>query len=102
MKSTITGWGKCVPDNVVTNDDLATFVDTSDEWIQQRTGVKERRFCHVNNSDMATVAGLRAVACAGLKPQDIDVVILATCTPCLLYTSPSPRDKRQSRMPSSA
>ena len=81
MKSTITGWGKCVPDNVVTNDDLATFVDTSDEWIQQRTGVKERRFCHVNNSDMATVAGLRAVACAGLKPQDIDVVILATCTP---------------------
>ena len=70
MKSTITGWGKCVPDNVVTNDDLATFIDTSDEWIQQRTGVKERRFCHVNNSDMATVAGLRAVACAGLKPED--------------------------------
>ncbi len=81
MKSTITGWGKCIPDNVVTNDDLATFIDTSDEWIQQRTGVKERRFCHVNNSDMATVAGLRAVACAGLKPEDIDVVILATCTP---------------------
>ena len=76
MKSTITGWGKCIPDNVVTNDDLATFIDTSDEWIQQRTGVKERRFCHVNNSDMATVAGLRAVACAGLKPEEIDVVIL--------------------------
>ncbi len=54
MKSTITGWGKCIPDNVVTNDDLSTFIDTSDEWIQQRTGVKERRFCHVNNSDMAT------------------------------------------------
>ncbi len=81
MKSTITGWGKCIPDNVVTNDDLSTFIDTSDEWIQQRTGVKERRFCHVNNSDMATVAGLRAVACAGLQPEDIDVVILATCTP---------------------
>ena len=81
MKSTITGWGKCVPDNVVTNDDLSTFIDTSDEWIQQRTGVKERRFCHVNNSDMATDAGLRAVACAGLQPEDIDVVILATCTP---------------------
>ena len=46
MKSTITGWGKCIPDNVVTNDDLATFIDTSDEWIQKRTGVKERRFCH--------------------------------------------------------
>ena len=81
MKSTITGWGKCVPDNVVTNDDMATFIDTSDEWIQQRTGIKERRFSHVNNSDMATVAGLRAIATAGLQPEDIDVVILATCTP---------------------
>jgi 3-oxoacyl-[acyl-carrier-protein] synthase-3 len=81
LKSTITGWGKCVPDNVVTNDDLETFVDTSDEWIEQRTGIKERRFCHVNNSDMANVAGLRAIACAGLKPEDIGVVILATCTP---------------------
>ena len=51
MKSTITGWGKCAPDNIMTNDDLAVFVDTSDEWIQQRTGIQERRFCHVNNSD---------------------------------------------------
>ena len=72
MKSTITGWGKCVPDNVVTNDDMATFIDTSDEWIQQRTGIKERRFSHVNNSDMASVAGLRAIATAGLQPEDID------------------------------
>ena len=81
MKSTITGWGKCAPNNIMTNDDLAVFVDTSDEWIQQRTGIQERRFCHVNNSDMATVAGHHAVACAGLTPEDIDVVILATCTP---------------------
>ena len=81
MKSTITGWGKCTPDNIVTNDDLATFIDTSDEWIQQRTGIKERRFSHVNNSDLASVAGLRAIACAGLEPEDIGVVILATCTP---------------------
>ena len=65
MKSTITGWGKCAPDNIMTNDDLAVFVDTSDEWIQQRTGIQERRFCHVNNSDMATVAGHHAIACAG-------------------------------------
>ena len=42
MKSTITGWGKCSPDNIMTNDDLAVFVDTSDEWIQQRTGIQER------------------------------------------------------------
>ena len=81
MKSTITGWGKCIPNNVVTNDDLATFIETSDEWIEQRTGIKERRFSHVNNSDMASVAGLRAIACAGLNPENIDVVILATCTP---------------------
>ena len=57
MKSTITGWGKCTPDNIMTNDDLSKFVDTSDEWIQQRTGVKERRFSHVNTSDMADIAG---------------------------------------------
>jgi len=81
LKSTISGWGKCSPENIMTNDDLAKFVDTSDEWIQQRTGIQERRFCHVNNSDMATVAGQHAIACAGLTPEDIDVVILATCTP---------------------
>ena len=81
MKSTITGWGKCSPDNIVTNADLATFIDTSDEWIEQRTGIKERRYSHVRNTDMATVAGLRAIACAGLEPEDIGVVILATCTP---------------------
>ena len=65
----------------MTNDDLSKFVDTSDEWIQQRTGVKERRFSHVNTSDMAEIAGKHAIACAGLNPEDIDVVILATCTP---------------------
>ena len=81
MKSTITGWGKCIPNNVVTNDDLATFIETSDEWIEPRTGIKERRPSHVNNSDMASAAGLRAIARAGLKPENIDVVILATCTP---------------------
>ena len=81
MNARITATAQSTPNNVMTNFDLEKLVDTSDEWIQQRTGVKERRFCHVNNSDMATVAGLRAVACAGLKPEEIDVVILATCTP---------------------
>lgn len=95
MKSAITGWGKGVPDNVVTNDDLATFVDTSDEWIQQRTGIKERRFSHVNNSDMATVAGLKAIATAGLEPEDIDVVILATCTPDSIVPSAAAHVQRK-------
>ncbi len=95
MKSTITGWGKCTPDNIMSNDDLATFIDTSDEWIQQRTGIKERRFCHVNNSDMATVAGLHAIACAGLTPEDIDVVILATCTPDSIVPSAAAHVQRK-------
>ena len=87
MKSTITGWGKCSPQSVMTNDDLAKFIDTSDEWIRQRTGIEERRYCHVNNSDMASVAGQHAVACAGLTAKDIDVIILATCTPDSLIPS---------------
>ena len=78
---TITGWGRCVPQSVVTNDDLATVIDTDDEWITSRSGIKERRVSHVNNSDMATLAGKRALAAAGLGPMDIDYVIVATCTP---------------------
>lgn len=78
---TITGWGKCVPQSIVTNDDLATVIDTNDEWITSRSGIKERRVSHVNNSDMATLAGRRALAAAGLQSSDIDFVIVATCTP---------------------
>ncbi len=79
--ATITGWGKCVPQSVVTNDDLATVMDTSDEWITSRSGIKERRVSHVSNSDMATLAGKRALAAAGLEAADMDFVIVATCTP---------------------
>jgi 3-oxoacyl-[acyl-carrier-protein] synthase-3 len=78
---TITGWGRCVPQSVVTNDDLGTVMDTNDEWITSRSGIKERRVSHVNNSDMATLAGRRAIAAAGLQPIDMDYVIVATCTP---------------------
>lgn len=82
MKSvTITGWGNCIPQPVVTNDDLATVMDTSDEWITSRSGIKERHVAHVSNSDMATLAGKRALAAAGVQPTDIDFVIVATCTP---------------------
>ncbi|RLE13495.1 MAG: 3-oxoacyl-ACP synthase [Actinobacteria bacterium] len=79
--ATITGWGMCVPQSVVTNDDLASVIDTSDEWITTRSGIKERRVSHVSNSDMATLAGRRAVAAAGLQPIDVDFVVVATCTP---------------------
>ena len=79
--ATITGWGRCMPPEAVTNDDLATVVDTSDEWITTRSGIKERRVSHVNNSDMATLAGRRAMAAAGVTADDLDYIIVATCTP---------------------
>jgi len=78
--SRITGWGKCMPPNVLSNHDLEQIVDTSDEWITTRTGIKERRISHVETSDMAAVAGLRALAAAGKKPEDVDLLLLATCT----------------------
>jgi 3-oxoacyl-[acyl-carrier-protein] synthase-3 len=78
--ATITGWGRCIPQPVVTNEELSTVVDTSDEWITTRSGIKERHVSHVQNSDMASLAGKRAIAAAGLTPADIDYVIVATCT----------------------
>lgn len=77
----ITGWGKCLPPAVVTNDDLATFLDTSDEWITTRTGMKERRISHVTPSELGYVASERAIAAAGLDASEIDLIIMATCTP---------------------
>ncbi|MBM7035719.1 ketoacyl-ACP synthase III [Vibrio ulleungensis] len=76
----ITGWGKCLPPAILTNDDLSTFMETSDEWIRSRTGIEARRISHVDTSEMATVAAQRAIACAGLEPQDIDLIIVATCS----------------------
>ena len=76
----ITGWGKCLPPAVATNDDLATFLDTSDEWITTRTGMKERRISHVGVSDLGFVAASRALAAAGLDAADLEMVVLASCT----------------------
>ncbi|HUG07717.1 MAG TPA: beta-ketoacyl-ACP synthase III [Acidimicrobiia bacterium] len=85
--SEITGWGKCMPPNVLSNHDLEQLVDTSDEWITTRTGIKERRISHVETSDMAAIAGLRALAAAGKKPEDVDLLLVATCTPDSLIPS---------------
>lgn len=71
----ITGWGACMPPAVLTNADLATFLDTSDEWITTRTGMKERRVSHVSAVEMATLATRRALACAGLDAADVDLII---------------------------
>jgi 3-oxoacyl-[acyl-carrier-protein] synthase-3 len=71
----ITGWGACMPPAVLTNEDLSTFLDTNDEWITSRTGMKERRISHVSAQEMATVAAARALACAGLDVGDLDLIV---------------------------
>ena len=76
----ISGWGKCVPPAILSNDDLATFMDTSDEWIASRTGIKERRICHCNFSDMAVVAARHALAAADMDPMELDLILLASLT----------------------
>jgi 3-oxoacyl-[acyl-carrier-protein] synthase-3 len=76
----ITGWGKCVPPAVLTNEDLTTFMDTSDEWIASRTGIRERRICHCNFSDMALVAAQHALAAADLDPKELDLILLGSLT----------------------
>ena len=83
----ITGWGSAVPDGVLTNADLEKIVDTSDEWITTRTGIKERRIVHEGESTvtMAVTAGRRAIECAGVSPWQIDLVICCTATPDFLF-----------------
>ena len=71
----ITGWGKCMPPAVLSNADLATFLETDDAWITSRTGMKERRVSHVSAVEMSTIAASRALACAGLDAADVDLII---------------------------
>jgi 3-oxoacyl-[acyl-carrier-protein] synthase-3 len=79
----ITGWGMAVPERILTNADLERMVSTSDEWIQTRTGIRERRVVGPgeSTSTLSTEAGRRALERAGLEPGQIDLIILATCTP---------------------
>ena len=76
----ITGWGKCLPPNILTNADLATFLDTNDEWITSRTGIRERRVSHVPLGDLAYVAAMRALAAAGLDPAEVELVVVGSCS----------------------
>ena len=76
----ITGWGKCLPPGVLTNSDLATFLDTTDEWIISRTGIQERRISHVLLEELAYVASSRALAAAGLDGHEIELIVFGTCS----------------------
>lgn len=76
----ITGWGACMPPAILSNEDLSTFLDTTDEWIASRTGMRERRVSHVSAIEMSTVAAARALACAGLTPEDVDLIMYGSCT----------------------
>src|SRR6185295_12431288 len=79
----VTGRGRYVPSQILSNKDLERMVDTSDEWIVSRTGIRERRVAaaHETTASMAAVASMRAIRTAGIDPDEIDLILLATLTP---------------------
>ncbi len=83
LRARITGTGSAVPEHVLTNYDLEKLVDTNDEWITTRTGIKERRIAAAGEytSTFATLAARRALAMAGISPEELDLIILGTVTP---------------------
>lgn len=85
----ILGTGKYVPDRILTNHDLERMVETNDEWIVTRTGIRERHIAADDQatSDLAYEAAVRALEAAGLKPEDLDLIIVATITPDMFFPS---------------
>ena len=87
--SKITGLGFYVPENIVTNDDLSKMMDTNDEWIQERTGIKERRWIKEGSGDSTSVMGAKAarkaIERAGLTKDDIDFIVFATLSPDMYF-----------------
>jgi 3-oxoacyl-[acyl-carrier-protein] synthase-3 len=83
----IVGWGKYLPETIRTNDDIAKLVDTSDEWIQQRTGIRERRIADAKEtaSTMALNAAKEALWVADISPNEVELVIVATSTPDYIF-----------------
>ena len=93
LRTVITGVGGYLPERILTNDELAKTVDTTDEWIVERTGIRERRIAAEGEktSDMAVVAAKRALEAAGRAPNDIDLIVLATATPDLTFPATAAR-----------
>jgi 3-oxoacyl-[acyl-carrier-protein] synthase-3 len=85
--ASIIGTGSYVPEKILTNEDLSRMVDTSDEWITTRTGIKERRIAAKDEytSDMAAKAALNAIEQAGISPKEINLILVATATPDMLF-----------------
>ncbi|RFN57614.1 3-oxoacyl-ACP synthase III family protein [Marixanthomonas ophiurae] len=87
--SKITGLGHYVPENVVTNDDLSKLMDTNDAWIQERTGIKERRHIKKGDGNSTSVMGVKAATIAleeaNLKPDDVDMIVFATLSPDMYF-----------------
>ncbi len=92
----IAGTGHYVPDRVVTNEYFAQFVDTSDEWIRQRTGIRERRFLEEGKalSDMCVPAAQQALEAAGTDPAEVDLIIVATISPDQYVPAAAPKIQR--------
>lgn len=92
FRTKIAGVGHYVPENVVTNNDLTQLMDTSDEWIQERTGIKERRWVPEGSEDtpsvMGTKAALKALEDAGLEKEEVDFIIFATLSPDYYFPGP--------------
>lgn len=87
--SSIIGTGSYMPEKILTNDDLSKFVDTSDEWITSRTGIRARRIAADDQatSDLASEAARRAMAAANVQPEDINLIVVATVTPDMFFPS---------------
>ena len=100
--SRISGLGYFVPENTVTNDDLSQIMDTSDEWIQERTGIKERRHV-IRGEDTTSTMGVKAakiaIADAGLTVDDIDFIVFATLSPDYYFPGPGVMVQRDLNMP---
>lgn len=89
MSVHILGTGSYAPERILTNHDLQQMVETSDEWIASRTGIRERRIAAEDEatSDLATHAARKAIEASGVKPEDIDIVLVATCSPDMFFPS---------------
>src|SRR5438874_9946675 len=85
----IAGTGSSLPEKRLTNDDLSKMVETNDEWIVQRTGIRERRIAGPGETTatLGTAAARRAIEAAGLEPKDIELIIVATITPEMVFPS---------------